>query len=39
MVMASDETGWTVKIGTGRPGPITLKLMAAYKERVARETG
>ena len=38
MVMASDETGWTVKIGTGRPGPITLKLMAAYRERVTRET-
>ena len=39
MVTASDESGRTVKIGTGKPGPITLQLMAAYKDRVKKEIG
>ena len=33
-----DNTGTAVTIGTGRPGEVTRKLMAAYKEMVNRET-
>jgi branched-subunit amino acid aminotransferase/4-amino-4-deoxychorismate lyase len=35
---ASDDTGQTMTIGSGKPGEVTGKLMAAYKEMVARET-
>lgn len=34
-----DETGHVAAIGDGKPGPITRKLMAAYKEMVEKETG
>ncbi len=33
-----DATGDKVTIGTGKPGKITRQLMAAYKERVKKET-
>jgi branched-chain amino acid aminotransferase len=36
---ARDTAGNTVTIGGGKPGPVTGQLMAAYKERVAGETG
>jgi branched-chain amino acid aminotransferase len=36
---ACDKSGRAVIIGSGGPGPITRKLMAAYKERVKKETG
>jgi hypothetical protein len=32
------DGGKTVTIGSGKPGKITGKLMAAYREMVARET-
>ncbi len=38
LTAVSDGSGNTVTIGTGKPGEITRRLMAAYKERVARET-
>ncbi len=38
MTAASDSAGNMVTIGGGKPGEITRKLMAAYKEKVARET-
>jgi branched-chain amino acid aminotransferase len=38
LASVSDESGRTVTIGSGKPGPITRQLMAAYKERVERET-
>jgi branched-chain amino acid aminotransferase group I len=34
----SDESGRVVNIGAGKPGTVTRKLMAAYKERVEKET-
>jgi branched-chain amino acid aminotransferase group I len=34
----SDESGQTVTIGQGQPGAVTQKLLAAYKDRVAKET-
>jgi branched-chain amino acid aminotransferase len=34
-----DESGNSVNIGGGQPGPVTLKLIEAYKERVATEAG
>jgi branched-chain amino acid aminotransferase group I len=34
-----DESGQVVNIGEGKPGKITRQLMAAYRERVERETG
>lgn len=39
MTEAIDKTGRAVIIGSGKPGPITLKLMAAYRNRVRKETG
>ena len=36
---ASDKSGRAVIVGSGSPGPITKKLMAAYKKRVEKETG
>jgi len=36
---ARDSSGNTVTVGGGKPGPITRQLMAAYKEKVAKETG
>jgi branched-chain amino acid aminotransferase len=36
---ASDHSGRTVIVGSGKPGPITQQLMAAYRERVKKETG
>ncbi|MCK4863169.1 MAG: aminotransferase class IV [Dehalococcoidales bacterium] len=38
MTAASDSAGNTVTISGGKPGEITRKLMAAYKEKVAKET-
>ena len=35
---AGDKSGRAVIVGSGKSGPITLKLMAAYKERVKKET-
>ncbi len=34
-----DESGNVVSIGGGKPGKVTRRLMAAYRERVERETG
>lgn len=34
----SDEKGQVATIGGGKPGAVTRKLMAAYKERVEKET-
>jgi branched-chain amino acid aminotransferase len=34
----SDEGGNVITIGAGKPGDITQKLMAAYREKVERET-
>jgi branched-chain amino acid aminotransferase group I len=39
MTAVSDESGQVVTIGGGNPGKITRQLMAAYRERVERETG
>ncbi len=39
MTAVSDESGQVVTIGEGNPGKITRQLMAAYRERVERETG
>jgi branched-chain amino acid aminotransferase len=39
LVAVRDEDGHMISIGTGRPGEVTLKLMAAYKARVEQETG
>ena len=33
-----DEAGKNMTIGTGRPGEITRRLMAAYRERVEKDT-
>jgi branched-chain amino acid aminotransferase group I len=38
LVAIRDDTGQTVNIGPGKPGEVTRRLMAAYKERVERET-
>lgn len=38
MTEAIDKTGRAVIIGSGKPGPVTLKLMAAYRNRVLKET-
>ena len=38
LVRISDAAGKLMTIGAGRPGPITLKLMAAYKEAVEQYT-
>ncbi len=39
MVAVRDEAGQMVTIRSGRPGQITRRLMAAYRERVAVDTG
>ena len=39
LTSVSDKSGRTVIIGSGKSGPITLKLMAAYREMVKKETG
>ena len=39
LVAVRDEAGRTMAIGSGKPGEVTKRLMAAYKELVARETG
>lgn len=39
LVSVRDDKGQTVIIGSGRPGVVTKRLMAAYKERVDREVG
>jgi branched-chain amino acid aminotransferase len=39
LVQVKDKEGRVITIGSGRPGPVTKKLMAAYREMVARETG
>ncbi|HJX13150.1 MAG TPA: aminotransferase class IV [Dehalococcoidales bacterium] len=38
LVAVRDEGGKDITIGPGRPGDVTRKLMAAYREMVARET-
>jgi len=38
LVEVKDQAGKAITIGSGRPGKITKKLMAAYKEMVERET-
>jgi len=38
VTVARDDTGNTVTIGSGKPGDITRQLIAAYKERVEKET-
>jgi branched-chain amino acid aminotransferase len=38
LTSAGDKSGRAVIVGSGKPGPITQKLMAAYKERVKKET-
>ena len=35
---AGDKSGRAVIVGSGKPGPVTGKLMAAYRERVKKET-
>ena len=39
LVAVRDEGGHMIPIGTGKPGKVTRRLMAAYRERVERETG
>ena len=39
MTSASDKSGRTVLVGSGKPGPVTQRLMVAYQERVDKETG
>lgn len=39
LVAVSDDAGQAVTIGSGKPGEATRRLMAAYRERVERETG
>jgi len=39
LVTIRDENGRMIPIGTGKPGKVTRRLMAAYRERVERETG
>jgi branched-subunit amino acid aminotransferase/4-amino-4-deoxychorismate lyase len=38
LVAVRDEAGREITIGNGKPGQVTRKLMAAYKERVAGNT-
>ena len=38
LVSVRDNEGKTIAIGSGKPGPITRRLMAAYREMVERET-
>jgi len=39
LVAVMDNAGQTVTIGSGKPGKVTKRLMAAYRQRVERETG
>jgi len=39
LVTIRDENGRMIPIGTGKPGKVTRRLMAAYRERVEKETG
>jgi branched-chain amino acid aminotransferase group I len=39
VVLVRDESGKEIVIGGGKPGKVTQRLMAAYRERVERETG
>ncbi len=39
VTVVADAEGKTATIGDGRPGPVTRRLMAAYREKVERETG
>jgi len=39
LVRVEDREGRAFLIGAGKPGPVTRKLMAAYRRMVARETG
>ena len=39
LVAVRDGSGRDITVGSGKPGEITRKLMAAYKDMVARETG
>ena len=38
LVSVRDNEGKTITLGSGKPGPITHRLIAAYKEMVKRET-
>lgn len=38
LVSVRGEAGQTITIGSGKPGEVTKRLMAAYKERVERES-
>ena len=39
LVAVRDKAGKTVSFGSGKPGEVTKRLMSAYREMVARETG
>jgi branched-chain amino acid aminotransferase group I len=39
LVTIRDENGRMIPISMGKPGKVTRRLMAAYRERVERETG
>ncbi len=39
LVEVRESTGKTITIGSGKPGSLTKRLMAAYKKLVAKETG
>jgi len=39
LVAVRDKAGKTVSFGSGRPGETTQRLMSAYREMVAQETG
>lgn len=39
LVEVRERTGKTITIGSGKPGSLTKRLMAAYKKLVERETG
>ncbi len=39
LVAVRDKAGKTVSFGSGRPGETTRRLMSAYREMVAQETG
>ena len=38
LVGVRDNSGKVITIGSGRPGPVTRRLMSAYREMVERET-
>jgi len=38
VVSVKDETGNEISIGSGKPGKVTRRLMAAYRDRVEKET-